>query len=229
MGVTKFEQDLWEQARKCTARYRLDDRASRLLSQQVQRLIDLRVQGWDIKSNHSVIEVSVAGWLVHKGWRPQLEFEMGGLICDVWASRGGKRLVWEVLTGYIPPANATDPLAYRIARDMAKVIRYSNLAGVKFGLVILPTYSLNVHVLRFFTMPVAKRDANLRLIKRLLDRYYKKPTISEDMIHNAHLDEIVIVNPDAQSVRRFDAEVYLARVEVQARFAYGEWASLEKI
>ena len=100
----------------------------------------------------------------------------------------------EIETGFIPPEYALFPLTYTSARLASKIIRYSSFAG-KFALGVPPHYILPFP--RALAKPPRReRPTDIEFIKKLCDRYYHNPPVTEDDIRNARIQEIYIIDVD---------------------------------
>ena len=163
-----------------------------------------------VKINHSVMELVCAKHLILKGYEVQLEYPLNELLtCDMHAIKGYGNLIVEIETGYIPPDHALDPLTYTSARLASKIIRYSSFAG-KFALGMPPHYVLPFP--RALAKPPRKRTAKeIEAIKKLCDKYYQNPQVTEEEIQNARIQEIYIIDVDQAKVQEIDPEAYMKR------------------
>lgn len=177
------------------------------LKKIIRKLKDMHRRGL-LKSNHSVMEAICAWHLATRGYDVDVEHELGGsLVCDVYARRGGEVLIVEVETGYVPPENALDPIAYRYTRVAAKIARYSRHAQV-FALATPPYHILQIPIV--LVKPPERRSVKELLeLKAICDSYYKNPPITLEELRQAKLAYIYIVDVDSTAVRRIDAESYL--------------------
>ncbi|RLE63970.1 MAG: hypothetical protein DRJ38_06360 [Thermoprotei archaeon] len=170
-----------------------------------------------VKSNHSVMELVLACHLIKKGYNVDVEYDFGGgLICDIYAERDGESLAVEVETGFVPPENSKDPVAYRAAREISKVVRYSR--HVDFFALATPPY----HILQLpdiFFLPPGKRGYwGLKAIKNFLDKYYKRPPIEVDELIAAKLNYVYVVVVDELLVLEYKAgEYYMEYLEKPRR------------
>ncbi len=166
-----------------------------------------------VKSNHSVMELVLACHLIKKGYEVDVEHEFeNGLVCDIYAEKDGETLAVEVETGFVPPENSKDPVAYRAAREMSKVVRYSRY--VDFFALATPPY----HILQlpdiFFLPPEKRRFWNLENVKKFLDRYYKKPPVEVEDLVAAKLNYVYVIVVDELLVLEYKAgEYYLEYLE----------------
>jgi hypothetical protein len=163
-----------------------------------------------VKINHSVMELVCAKYLILKGYEVQVEYPVNEVLtCDLYSEKGYGDLIVEIETGFIPPDHALDPLVYTSARLASKIIRYSCFAG-KFALGVPPHY-----VLPFppsLGLPPRRRsNSDVQSIKELCDLYYQNPPVTEQMIREARIQEIYIINVDEVKVQEMDPETYMKR------------------
>ncbi len=163
-----------------------------------------------VKINHSVMELVCAKYLILKGYDVQLEYPLSELLtCDLYSTKGYGNLIVEIETGFIPPEHALFPLTYTSARLASKIIRYNSFAG-KFALGMPPHYVLPFP--RALAKPPRKRNREeIESIKRLCDKYYQNPPVTEDEIQNARIQEIYIIDVDQTKVQEIDPEAYMKR------------------
>jgi hypothetical protein len=163
-----------------------------------------------VKINHSVMELVCAKHLILKGYEVQLEYPLNEILtCDLYSIKGYGNLIVEIETGFIPPEHALFPLTYTSARLASKIIRYSSFAG-KFALGMPPHYILPFP--RALAKPPRKRTPReIGLIKKLCDRYYQNPPVTEEEIQNARIQEIYIIDVDQAKVQEIDPEAYMKR------------------
>ena len=163
-----------------------------------------------VKINHSVMELVCAKYLILKGYEVQLEYPLNDLLtCDLYSIKGYGNLIVEIETGFIPPEHALFPLTYTSARLASKIIRYNSFAG-KFALGMPPHYILPFP--RALAKPPRKRTSEeIASIKKLCDKYYKNPPVTEDEIQNARIQEIYIIDVDQAKVQEIDPETYMKR------------------
>jgi hypothetical protein len=164
-----------------------------------------------VKINHSVMELVCAKYLILKDYEVQLEYPLNNLLtCDLYSTKGYGNLIVEIETGFIPPEHALNPLIYTSARLASKIIRYSSYAG-KFALGVPPHYILPFpHAL---AKPPRRRAPNdIEFIKKLCDRYYQNPPVTEEEISNARIHEIYVIDVDQGRVQEIDPEAYLKRI-----------------
>jgi hypothetical protein len=163
-----------------------------------------------VKINHSVMELVCAKYLILKGYEVQLEYPLNDVLtCDLYSIKGYGNLIVEIETGFIPPEHALFPLTYTSARLASKIIRYSSFAG-KFALGMPPHYVLPFP--RALAKPPRRRTAEeIKAIKRLCDKYYQNPPVTEEEICNARIQEIYIIDVDQAEVQEIDPEAYMKR------------------
>jgi hypothetical protein len=163
-----------------------------------------------VKINHSVMELVCAKYLILKGYEVQIEYSLNEVLtCDLYAIKGYGNLIVEIETGFIPPEHALFPLTYTSARLASKIIRYSSFAG-KFALGMPPHYILPFP--RALAKPPRKRTSEeIKAIKKLCDKYYQNPPVTEEEIQNARIQEIYIIDVDQAKVQEIDPEAYMKR------------------
>jgi hypothetical protein len=163
-----------------------------------------------VKINHSVMELVCAKYLILKGYEVQLEYPLNDVLtCDLYSIKGYGNLIVEIETGFIPPEHALFPLTYTSARLASKIIRYNSFAG-KFALGMPPHYILPFP--RALAKPPRRRTAEeIKAIKRLCDKYYQNPPVTEEEICNARIQEIYIIDVDQAEVQEIDPEAYMKR------------------
>jgi hypothetical protein len=163
-----------------------------------------------VKINHSVMELVCAKYLILKGYEVQLEYPLSDILtCDLYSIKGYGNLIVEIETGFIPPEHALFPLTYTSARLASKIIRYNSFAG-KFALGMPPHYVLPFP--RALAKPPRKRTPEeIDAIKKLCDKYYHNPPVTEEEIQNARIQEIYIIDVDQAKVQEIDPEAYMKR------------------
>jgi hypothetical protein len=163
-----------------------------------------------VKINHSVMELVCAKYLILKGYEVQLEYPLNELLtCDLYTTKGYGNLIVEIETGFIPPEYALCPLTYTSARLASKIIRYSSFAG-KFALGMPPHYVLPFP--RALAKPPRRRTAEeIEAIKKLCDKFYQNPPVTDEEICNARIQEIYIIDVDQAKVQEIDPEAYMKR------------------
>jgi hypothetical protein len=163
-----------------------------------------------VKINHSVMELVCAKSLIQRDYEVQLEYPLNELLtCDLFGTKGMGNLIVEIETGFIPPENALAPMTYTSARLASKIIRYSSFAG-KFALGVPPHYILPFPP-TLAKSPHSRTEEEIANVKRLVDPYYNKPSVTLEEIRNARIHEIQIIDVDRLTVDQFDPEAYLKR------------------
>jgi hypothetical protein len=176
------------------------------------RLIELYKRNL-VKINHSAMELVCAKHLIRYGYSVDVEKQLTEiLVCDVHAEKGDGIAIVEIETGFIPPEHALDPLAYYAARIASKIARYSKYSN-QFVLATTPVSVLPIPAL-FRRPPRDRRLSEVRELKRLCDRYYLNPPVTEDELLNARLHIIYIINTDAGKVVEMDVDSYLDKFEL---------------
>jgi hypothetical protein len=163
-----------------------------------------------VKINHSVMELVCAKYLIMRGYAVQLEYQLNDLLtCDLYSMKGYGNFIVEIETGFIPPEYALCPLTYTSARLASKIIRYNSFAG-KFALGMPPHYILPFP--RALAKPPRKRtQEEVKSIKKLCDKYYQNPPVTEEEIRNARIQEIYIIDVDQAKVQEIDPGTYMNR------------------
>jgi hypothetical protein len=203
----KFEQDLTSLMSRLTVGVEKDvEKKLNILKDWLMKLQKENV----VKINHSVMELVCAKYLILKGYKVQLEYPLNELLtCDLYTTKGYGNLIVEIETGFIPPEHALFPLTYTSARLASKTIRYSSFAG-KFALGMPPHYVLPFP--RALAKPPRRRTAEeIEAIKKLCDKYYQNPPVTEEEICNARIQEIYIIDVDQAKVHEIDPEAYMKR------------------
>ena len=203
----RFEQDLTALMSRLTLG--VEKEAENKLNMLKDWLLNLQKENV-VKINHSVMELVCAKHLILKGYEVQLEYPLNEVLtCDLYSVKGYGNLIVEIETGFIPPEHALFPLTYTSARLASKIIRYSSFAG-KFALGMPPHYILPFP--RALAKPPRKRTPReIGLIKKLCDRYYQNPPVTEEEIQNARIQEIYIIDVDQAKVQELDPEAYMKR------------------
>ena len=173
------------------------------------RLVNLQKENV-VKINHSVMELVCGKHLILKGYEVQLEYPLNEVLtCDLYSIKGYGNLIVEIETGFIPPEHALDPLTYTSARLASKIIRYSSFAG-KFALGMPPHYILPFpHALA--KPPRRRTPEEIKAIRKLCDKYYQNPPVTEEEICNARIQEIYIIDVDQAKVQEIDPAAYMKR------------------
>jgi hypothetical protein len=203
----KFEQDLTALLSRLTLG--VEKEVENKLNMLKDWLVKLQRENV-VKINHSVMELVCAKHLILKGYEVQIEYPLNEVLtCDLYSIKGYGNLIVEIETGFIPPEHALFPLTYTSARLASKIIRYSSFAG-KFALGMPPHYILPFP--RALAKPPRKRTPReIGLIRKLCDRYYQNPPVTEEEICNARIQEIYIIDVDQAKVQEIDPEAYMKR------------------
>jgi len=174
-----------------------------------------------VKINHSVMELVCAKYLVSSGYYVELERNLDGLSCDIYAQKGLGTLIVEVETGFIPPEHALDPLTYIKARIASKITRYSGYAE-KFGLAVPPHYAMHIPP-TLVEPPRARKKNDIERIKALCDLYYSNPPVSLEEIRNARIHTVYILDVENGVVKETEPSTY---IEIVRPMLYGEKINL---
>jgi len=172
------------------------------------RLVQLHSRNL-VKINHSVMELVCAKHLIMSGFEVELEHNLNGVSCDIYAVKGYGTLIVEVETGFVSPEHALDPQSYLKARIASKITRYSGYAS-KFCLGTPPYYITQIP--QTLTKPPRFRtNEEIAAIKGLCDIYYKSPPVTLEEIRNARLHSIYALDVDTVSVRELDVSEYVGK------------------
>jgi hypothetical protein len=203
----RFEQDLTALMSRLTLD--VEKEVENKLNMLKDWLVNLQKKNV-VKINHSVMELVCAKYLILKGYEVQLEYQLNDLLtCDLYSIKGYGNFIVEIETGFIPPEHALFPLTYTSARLASKIIRYNSFAG-KFALGMPPHYILPFP--RALAKPPRKRTPEeISAIKKLCDKYYQNPPVTEKEIQNARIQEIYIIDVDQAKVQEIDPETYMKR------------------
>ncbi|RLE71244.1 MAG: hypothetical protein DRJ43_00100 [Thermoprotei archaeon] len=204
---------------------RVDPPASSRLEQLSSRLKELALRRV-ISSNHTVIELIVAAHLLSKGFDVEVEYVLApSLVCDVYGVKDGRSIIVEVETGFVPPENSLDPVAYRMARELSKVARYSKYAD-EFAMAVPPFHILQLPYL-IFLPPEERVKWGLDRLKSLIDTYYSKPPVTFDELLKARLHYVYVVIVDRLELVELTAREYyvsfIERAVVALSKMEGEW------
>jgi len=153
------------------------------------------------------MELVCARELLSMGYSVDVEHELSGLVCDVYAEFDGKGLVVEIETGFVPPDHALDPLTYCRARIASKIARYGRLAE-RFALGLPPHYVAIVPP-AFLKEGRLRTEEEIMVIKQLCDYYYHNPPVSPEEIRTARLDWVMIIDVDALETRILSPASYV--------------------
>jgi len=203
----RFEQDLTALLSRLTIG--MEKEVENKLNMLKDRLVNLQKENV-VKINHSVMELVCAKHLILKGYEVQLEYPLNEVLtCDLYSIKGYGNLIVEIETGFIPPEHALGPLTYTSARLASKIIRYSSFAG-KFALGMPPHYILPFpHALA--KPPRRRTSEEIKAIRKLCDKYYQNPPVTEEEICNARIQEIYIIDVDQAKVQEIDPAAYMKR------------------
>lgn len=160
-----------------------------------------------VKANHTVMELVCASFLVGQGFHVSVEYEINdSLVCDIYAMRDGISLIVEIETGFVPPEASFDPLLYRVSRIVSKIARYSVYSDI-FILATPPYHILQIP--KFFIRPINERKLEeLKVLKALCDKYYKRPPIPSEQILEGRVDAIYLVDVDNRGVKELTLSEY---------------------
>ncbi|MEM0120754.1 MAG: hypothetical protein QXP58_00875 [Thermoprotei archaeon] len=178
-----------------------------------EKLKEMHAKGL-VKINHSVMEVVVASYLIRKGFDVDVEHSLDGLVCDVYAQKGGTLIV-EIETGFVPPEHALDPVRYMVARLISKVARYSKHAD-RFMLATPVDNFAQLHP-ALIKQPKERTREDLENMKNLCDQYYHNPPITWEELANARLHGVFVVNVDRAAVIELEPEKYFSLVSLMPR------------
>ena len=160
-----------------------------------------------VKINHSAMEMLCANDLILRGYDVDVEHRLSeSLVCDLIGTKGDGRAVIEIETGFVPPEHALDPTAYCSARIASKIARYSRFAD-KFTLAS-PLYQVLPIPPIFLKPPKVRRRDELEEMKKLCDRYYKKPPITLEEIATGRVHSLFFIDVDICRVREVDPETF---------------------
>lgn len=170
------------------------------------RLIRLRERRV-IKINHSVMELVCAKRLLLRGYDVDVERRLTEkLVCDLYATKGDGTMILEIETGFVPPENALDPLAYWEARIASKIARYS-VRSDKFGLGTPPHHILQIPTV-FLEPPRERSSKSLRELKSRCDKFYRNPPLDFNELRHGCLHTIYVIDVDDGEVEELDPGNY---------------------
>jgi hypothetical protein len=176
------------------------------------RLIELYKKNL-VKINHSVMELVCARHLIRYGYAVDVEEQLTDiLVCDLHGSKGNGDTVVEIETGFVPPDHALDPLSYYYARVASKIARYSRFAN-QFVLATTPVSILPIPEM-YRRPPRDRRIEEITKLKRVCDKYYRNPPITEEEIVNGRIHMIYIIDIDQGNVIEMDVESYFESVRL---------------
>lgn len=176
------------------------------------RLIELYKKNL-VKINHSVMELVCAKHLIRYGYAVDVEKQLTDiLVCDLYGTKGNGETVVEIETGFVPPDHALDPLSYYYARVASKIARYSRFAN-QFVLATTPVSILPIP--EMYTRPPRDRTGQeIAKLKRVCDKYYRNPPLTEEEIVNGRIHMIYIIDIDQGNVMEMDVESYFESVRL---------------
>lgn len=187
-------------------RSRLQPPADDALGQLGDRLKELALRRL-VSSNHTVMELIIAAHLLSKGYSVEIERVLApNLVCDIYAVQDGKTLIIEVETGFVPPENSVDPLAYRLARELSKVARYSQYADY-FAMAVPPFHILQLPFIVFLP-PEERVRWGAEQLKGLIDTYYSRPPVKFEELLSAKLHYVYVVLVDTLELIELTAREY---------------------
>ena len=174
------------------------------------RLIELYKKNL-VKINHSVMELVCAKHLIRYGYVVDVERRLtNNLVCDLHGSKGNGETVVEIETGFVPPDHALDPLSYYYARVASKIARYSSFAN-QFVLATTPVSILPIPEM-YRRPPRDRRNEEIAILKRICDKYYRNPPVTEEELTNGRIHMIYIIDIDQGNVIETDVESYFESV-----------------
>ena len=210
MDVDLFTADLDGLSTKMTSGER--DELVQRMNFVKYRLIELYKKNL-VKINHSVMELVCARHLIRYGYAVDVEKQLTDiLVCDLHGSKGNGDTVVEIETGFVPPDHALDPLSYYYARVASKIARYSRFAN-QFVLATTPVSILPIPEM-YRRPPRDRKNEEITKLKRVCDKYYRNPPITEEEIVNGRIHMIYIIDIDQGNVIEMDVESYFESVHL---------------
>ena len=210
MDVDLFTADLDGLSTKMTSGER--DELVQRMNFVKYRLIELYKKNL-VKINHSVMELVCARHLIRYGYAVDVEKQLTDiLVCDLHGSKGNGDTVVEIETGFVPPDHALDPLSYYYARVASKIARYIRFAD-QFVLATTPVSILPIPEM-YRRPPRDRRNEEITKLKRVCDKYYRNPPITEEEIVNGRIHMIYIIDIDQGNVIEMDVESYFESVRL---------------
>jgi hypothetical protein len=204
LDLEKFRNDVYEITQRLSINMNKEDVPK--LNYVRQRLIDLYQENL-VKINHSVLELICAANLISRGYSVDVEKQVSEiLVCDIFAKKGDGNQIIEIETGFTPPEHALDTIDYYRSRIMSKIARYSKYCS-KFSLAT-PVIGLLPIPKIFLLSPNARTENEIKKIKSLCDKFYKKPPIEYTDILNARLHSIYLINIDKDFAKELDPTAY---------------------
>lgn len=195
--------------------------AYNLIEHLVYKLTRLYIDG-KVKTNHSVLEIVVAGYLARRGYEyvdvERVVDRERETVCDVYAVKQGQRLIVEVETGYIPPNKALDPLGYLAARIVAKLARYRNHAD-RVSVAIPPSFLAPIPP-TLLKPPEERSVAELLELKKLIEEHYGEE-VGLDSLAQLALDAIMLVDVSRGVIYEVDPLTYYSQVYGLMKIIHG--------
>ncbi len=176
------------------------------------RLVELYKKNL-VKINHSVMELVCAKHLIRYGYAVDVEKQLTDiLVCDLHGTKGEGEIVVEIETGFVPPDHALDPLSYYYARVASKIARYSSFAN-QFVLATTPVSILPIPEM-YRRPPGDRTNQEIAKLKRVCDKYYRNPPVTEQEIVNGRIHMIYIIDIDQGNVIEMDVDSYFESVRL---------------
>jgi hypothetical protein len=153
--------------------------------EEIENLVHPLIQ-LNIYLDHAKSQILCENYLRKMGYEVELEKEIGGLRCDVFAKKDGETLIIEI------EANEKGDAI----RETSKIARYSKHAN-KFVLGIPSSRKPKVpeEFLRELFKPPELRDEELlKKIKQEVDKIYTKPIIPLEEFKNSKLNLIYLID-----------------------------------
>ncbi len=186
----------------------------------IYKLTRLYING-KVKTNHSVLEIVVAGYLAKKGYE-YIDVEHvidNKTICDIYAVKQGQKLIVEVETGYIPPSKALDPLGYLTARIIAKLARYKVYAD-QISVAVPPSFLAPIPP-PLLKPPEERSVTELLELKKHVEEYYGE-RIDLDSLAQLTLDTIMVVDVGKGFIHEVDPPTYYSQVSSLMKIIHGK-------
>ena len=176
------------------------------------RLVELYKKNL-VKINHSVMELVCAKHLIRYGYAVDVEKQLTDiLVCDLHGTKGEGEIVVEIETGFVPPDHALDPWSYYYARVASKIARYSSFAN-QFVLATTPVSILPIPEM-YRRPPGDRTNQEIAKLKRVCDKYYRNPPVTEQEIVNGRIHMIYIIDIDQGNVIEMDVDSYFESVRL---------------
>lgn len=192
IGMDKFDKDVLEIITRIVDRYGYGTYDK--LMAIYRKLCKLHEEN-AVKINHSIMEVVCANQLLMMGYEVDVEYRLDEvLVCDIYGVKGDSDVIVEIETGFVPPDHALDPNTYLFARIISKIARYSAFAN-KF-IIGTPPHNILQIPKAFLKPPRHRTQEELLYLKSICDAYYTKPPIDIELILNARLHSVYIIDVD---------------------------------